>query len=170
MNSGPYLYIDADSCPRQIRSIILKAVVKRHFSSIFVANRLLPDVTKIENKKLVDNFGTPLVQMIVVENKEDSADDKLVELALEGTIAITRDIILADRLINKGLTVLDDRGNIYTKENIKSRLSERNVMTQMRQWGIFAEKTKAMGAKEVQAFANALDYQLTILEKKVKQK
>jgi uncharacterized protein YaiI (UPF0178 family) len=161
------LYVDADSCPRQLRAIILKAVEKRSISAIFAADRPLPDVVALENRRLKDSFGTPLVRMLVVEKGDDSADDLLVELGTDGALAITRDIPLATRLAELGMVVLDDRGGTYTRETVRERLSMRNLMTELREYGVFAEKTKPLGPREVQAFANALDRELTRMLKHI---
>ncbi|MFA5514182.1 MAG: DUF188 domain-containing protein [Sphaerochaetaceae bacterium] len=164
------LYVDADSCPREIRQIILRAVTKREIPSLFVANRELPDVVELEKRNLKTEGGFSLVTMIVVENKDASADNKIVELAQKNSIAITRDIPLADRLVSLGLTVLDDRGSVFTQQNIKERLSLRNLMTKLRQDGLYIERTNALSSKEIQGFANALDRELTKIEKHLKQK
>ncbi|MFW5485355.1 MAG: DUF188 domain-containing protein [Spirochaetaceae bacterium JB067] len=158
----PRLFIDADSCPKPLRAIILKSVVKRNIRTVFVADRSLPDVVQVEK-------SSPLATMVVVEKGDDSADDMLVTLAEgnEGALAVTRDVILADRLASLGLTVLDDRGGVYTKENVKERLSVRNMMSSLRDCNIYVEKTKPMSAKEIQLFANAFDRELTrVLQRK----
>ena len=155
------LYVDADSCPRQLRAIILKAVVKRRVTSLFAADRPLPDVVKTESRDLKDDRGVPLVNMVVVEKGDDSADDLLVELGSSGALAITRDIPLASRLAELGMVVIDDRGGRYTSETVGERLSMRNLMTELREYGVFAERTRPLGPREVQAFANALDRELT---------
>jgi uncharacterized protein YaiI (UPF0178 family) len=118
-------------------------------------------VVALEQKHLLDAEGKALVRMIVVEKGDDSADDLLVELGGEGALAITRDIPLATRLAELGMVVLDDRGGTYTKETVRERLSMRNMMTELREYGVFVEKTKPMGPREIQAFANALDRELT---------
>jgi uncharacterized protein YaiI (UPF0178 family) len=169
MDNPFYLYVDADSCPREIREIILRAVVKREIPALFVANIELPDVILLQQKQLKSSDNKDLVTMLVVENKDGSADNKIVELAKKDCIAITRDIPLADRLVSLGLVVLDDRGSVFTAENIKERLSVRNLMTQLRLEGVYVEKTKALGSKEIQGFANALDRELTKLTKIMKQ-
>ncbi len=150
----PQLFVDADSCPKALRAIILKSVNKRKITAVFVADRVLQDVVKVENK-------THLARMIVVEKGDDSADDAIVSLAQKGALAITRDVILADRLAEKGLTVLDDRGGVFTRENVKERLSVRNMMSELRDYNIYVEKTKPMSPKEIQLFANAFDRELT---------
>ena len=159
------LFVDADSCPRQLRNIILKAVVKRRVATVFAADRPLPDVVQTENRNLTDADGNRLVHMIVVEKGDDSADDMLVALGRSGALAITRDIPLATRLAELGMVVLDDRGGKYTKETVRERLSLRNMMTELREYGVFFERTRPMGSREVQAFANALDRELTRMDK-----
>lgn len=155
------LYVDADSCPRNLRSIILKAVMKRHVPALFAADRPLPDVLAAMEKKKTDGNGYPLVHMAVVQKGDDSADDRLVALSRDGALAVTRDIPLATRLAERGMVVLDDRGGVYTKETVRERLSMRNMMTELRECGVFVEKTKPMGPRDVQAFSNALDRELT---------
>ncbi len=155
------LYVDADSCPRQLRTIILKAVVNRRITSLFAADRPLPDVVKVEGRNLTDDRGVPLVRMVVVEKGDDSADDLLVELGSAGALAITRDVPLASRLAELGMVVIDDRGGRYTKETVGERLSMRNLMTELREYGVYVERTRPLGPREIQAFANALDRELT---------
>ena len=87
----------------------------------------------------------------------NSADDKLVELSETPGFAITHDIPLASRLIEKGLVVLDDRGHELTKENIRARLSERNFMESLRQNGYVSEKTKSFDQRTINEFASAFD-------------
>ncbi len=142
--------------------ILLKAVTKRKVPAIFVADRPLKDVLEVEKTSPSDPF---LVRMIVVEKGDDSADDYLVASAVSGALSVTRDVILADRLVEKGLTVLDDRGGLFTENNVKERLSVRNAMKEFRDMQIFDQKNKPVSPKEIQKFANALDRELTKLGK-----
>lgn len=165
------LYVDADSCPKPLRAIILKAVMKRSLRAYFVADRPLKDVQLsyeehtaelregIEKEERLQ-IKSPIT-MVVVEPGSDSADQWIVDHSSEGALAITRDIILADRLVSNGLTVLDDRGGVFTKENIAERLSIRNMMTSLREAGVFAEKHKPMSAKEIREFSSAFDREIT---------
>jgi uncharacterized protein YaiI (UPF0178 family) len=159
------LYVDADACQRNLRAIIIKAIVKRRVPAFFAADRSLPDVTAVIQEGHALSDGYPLVHMAIVPKGDDSADDCLVKHAHPGALAITRDIILAARLAELGLVVLDDRGGVYTKENVRERLSVRNMMTELRDYGIFAERTRPMGPREIQAFSNALDREITRLMK-----
>jgi uncharacterized protein YaiI (UPF0178 family) len=85
------------------------------------------------------------------------ADDHIVSNALAGDVAITADIPLAARLVDKLLTVLNPRGEEYDRENIGERLSVRDFLTEARENGIVTGGPKAYGPKDKQRFANALD-------------
>ena len=156
-----WLFIDADSCPKPLRSIILKAILTRQVPALFVADRALPDVVE-----LMKTQGR-LVRMAIVPKGTDSADDYLVRGIRTNSVAITRDVILAARLAERGSTVLDDRGGVFTKETVRERLSMRNLMTSLREQGIYAEKTRPLSAKDIQLFANALDRELTKLQRTI---
>jgi uncharacterized protein YaiI (UPF0178 family) len=57
--------------------------------------------------------------------------------------------------------VIDPRGAEYTAESIGERLSVRNFMDELRSTGVETGGPAAYGAREKQAFANALDRALT---------
>lgn len=166
------IYVDSDSFLKQMREIVLRAAIKRNLDITFVADRSLKDVQLKKERHTADLRKAYLdknpncdrdqlktlkskIKMIVVKSDSDSADDKIVELAQKGDLAITHDIPLIDRLCEKGVLVLDDRGNIFTDKNIKERLSIRNAMTELRSYGINIEKSKKMGVKEIKAFSDA---------------
>ena len=103
--------------------------------------------------------------MVVVESGSNAADDALVELAESPALAITHDIPLAARLLEKDLIVIDDRGNTLTKERIRERLSERENNALFREMGLFDNKSKHFDEKTIRAFSAAFDRALSILEK-----
>jgi uncharacterized protein YaiI (UPF0178 family) len=79
--------------------------------------------------------------------------------ALPGDIIITRDIPLASRAVAAGITTLNDRGERWTVDTIRERLSVRDHMAALREAGLAAglEKARTYGPKETRAFADALD-------------
>ncbi|MGE4583851.1 MAG: DUF188 domain-containing protein [Sphaerochaeta sp.] len=175
------VYVDADSCPTNIRSIILKAVMRHNLPSYFVADRPLKDVQKAyqDHTKQLREAARARIEagddnlraiksrlcMVVVAPGMDSADDWIAEHCTAPAFAITHDIPLADRLVEQGITVLDDRGNTFTKENMAQRLSIRNAMKEFREMGVFAEKHAKVGPKQIKAFSDAFDTLLTSLLK-----
>ncbi|MEA1910840.1 MAG: DUF188 domain-containing protein [Spirochaetota bacterium] len=142
------IWVDSDSCPRQIRQIIVRASMRVKIETIFVANVNIPDT---------DNKWS---SMQLVPLGEGEADKYIFENGVKGDIAITRDIPLADDLVKKGLLVLDDRGSVFTADNIGERLSMRNAMTELRSYGVMSKSAGAMDNKAVQQFANAFDREL----------
>ncbi|MBC7896820.1 MAG: DUF188 domain-containing protein, partial [Cytophagaceae bacterium] len=60
-----------------------------------------------------------------------------------------------------GVVVIDPRGDVHTAESIGERLSVRNFMETLRSTGVETGGPAAYGAREKQAFANALDRALT---------
>jgi uncharacterized protein YaiI (UPF0178 family) len=104
-------------------------------------------------------------EMEICPKTENAADDRLVELAEKRDLAITRDIPLAKRLIEKEAAVIDDRGRVFTPDNINELLSLRNFMVGLADNGMGTERTANYGKKELKSFADSLDRILTKLAK-----
>lgn len=175
----PTILVDADSMPQSMRSVILRRAVRENIPTVFAADRDLADVREAVREHTIA-LRAPLrgvmdkseirkvkstVQMLVVESGQDAADDALVELSGPTCLVVSHDIPLLARAIEKGATGLDDRGNIYTRENIAPRLSQRNNNRILREMGIFEEHEGAMDRRVLSSFANAFDRQLALMEK-----
>jgi uncharacterized protein YaiI (UPF0178 family) len=143
------ILIDADSCPRPARELILRAALKRGLTAIFAANRPIPGISG------------PNVVMELCPPGENSADNRIVELAAPGDLVITRDVPRAGRLVEKAIAVLDDRGGRYSAENIRERLSIRNFLVGLAENGLGMERKACYGKKELKTFADALDRELS---------
>lgn len=143
------ILVDADANPAAVTEILYRAANRKKITLTLVANQKL----KIPDSLFIKNH--------VVKEGPDEADDKIVEMVKEGDLVITTDIPLADRVIKKGATVINPRGKLYTRENIKEKLSMRNLMTELRSGGIQTERPSVFSIKDKQAFANQLDRFLT---------
>jgi len=148
------ILVDADSCPKEARNLVLRRAAKLKLRLIFAANRPIPGVDDITS-----------AEMEICPNKENSADDRIVELAQENDLVITRDVPLAKRLIEKAVAVLDDRGRMFTKNNINEALSIRNFTVGLADNGLGIERMANYGKKELKSFADSLDRILTQLIK-----
>lgn len=152
------IWVDADSCPRQVRDLICRTGHRLKLRVNFVANRQIP----------LPESG--LFSMIIADDAPDAADDHIVENANLEDLVVTRDIPLAKRLVDRGLRVINDRGNVYTENNINERLMMRNLMLELYNNGLTPDKTGVFGKKELQEFANALDREITkMLKEAVRQ-
>ncbi|WP_304241132.1 DUF188 domain-containing protein [Gracilinema caldarium] len=143
------ILVDADSCPKAARDAILRAIRRTGFQGIFAANRPIPGISNDE-----------LCRMELCETHHGAADDRIVELAEPGDLVITRDIPLAHRLVEANISVLDDRGRLYTRENIRERLSLRDFMVGLAEQGLGPERIAGYGKKELKAFADGFDREL----------
>ena len=96
----------------------------------------------------------------------DAADDHIVENANQEDLVVTRRYSRSPkRLVDRGIRVINDRGNVYTENNINERLMVRNLMLELYNNGITPERTGVFGKKELQEFANALDREITKMMK-----
>jgi uncharacterized protein YaiI (UPF0178 family) len=88
---------------------------------------------------------------------EGSADNRIVELAHPGDLALTRDIPLASRLVDAAVLVMDDRGRIYTKENIREQLSLRDFTLDLAEKGLKTGRRAGYTNRELKTFADSFD-------------
>lgn len=144
------IWIDADAAPRDVKEIVFRAAKRLELRTIMVANQRLP--------RPLDN---PFVDTVLVHGGPDVADQHIAEHAAAGDIVITADIPLAAILVEKGIVVLDPRGELYSEENVRERLSIRDFMESLRGSGVETGGAKPYGPKDRQAFAGALDRVLT---------
>lgn len=139
------IWIDADACPKVIKEIVFRASIRTNTPVIMVANQPIH----------VPPHG--LVSFIQVARGFDMADDRIVQEMAQGDVVISADIPLADVVIKKGGIVINPRGELYTKENIKDRLATRNLREELRDIGMITGGPKPLNPKDRQAFANRLD-------------
>jgi uncharacterized protein len=140
------IWVDADAAPRDVKDVIYRA-----------ASRLAIPTVLVANKRLSAPLDNPHISTIWVQGGPDVADRHIADHAAAGDIAVTADIPLAAILVEKGLTVLDPRGELYTEDNVRERLSIRDFMETLRGSGVETGGAKPYGPKAKQAFAAALD-------------
>jgi len=143
------IWVDADACPRVIKDILYRAAERRKIRLILVANSRFP-VPKSE-----------FIDFMQVGAGFDKADLAIVEQARNGDLVITTDIPLAAGVIEKGGLGLSPRGELFTPDNIRSRLTMRDFLDEMRGSGVMTGGPSALSARDRQEFANQLDRLLT---------
>lgn len=144
------LWVDGDAMPRGVKDIIFRAAKRLDLEAALVANR-----------RLATPPGNDKVQSVTVPGGPDAADDYIWEHASVGDLAITADIPLAARLVEKGVTAIDPRGQEYTEATISERLSIRDFMDQLRSTGVETGGPKPYSDSDKRAFADAFDRTLT---------
>jgi uncharacterized protein YaiI (UPF0178 family) len=144
------LWIDADAAPRDVKEIVFRAARRLEMQTVLVANQRMPVPP-----------GNPFVTAVRVEGGPDVADLYIVEQAAPGDVAVTADIPLAAALVNKGVAVIDPRGDEFDAENVGERLAVRDFMDGLRGAGVETGGSRPYEPKDKQAFAGSLDRILT---------
>ena len=152
------IYVDADSCPRSAREMILRFSSRLGIKSVFAANHPIPGLPEF-------NEGNQTAFMELCPPGEGAADRRILELAKSGDLVITRDIPLAEQLVDAGITVLDDRGRAFTKENIREARSIRDFTVGLANNGLDFDRIPSYGKKELSSLANSLDRELSRLSR-----
>lgn len=137
------IYVDADACP--VKPEILK-----------VAERCALQVVMVANTGLRPSRD-PMVKMVTVSGAFDAADDWIVEHAEKGDIAITADVPLAARLVEKGVHVTGPTGKLFTKETIGVQNAMRDFNQYLREAGEIKGYNAPFSAKDRSNFLQAMD-------------
>lgn len=144
------IWVDADATPRDVKEILFRAAKRLEIATVLVANQ-----------RLSTPMNNPYVRTERVRGGPDVADRHIAEHASEGDLAVTADIPLAATLVEQGLLVIDPRGDEYSEENVRARLSVRDFMESLRASGVETDGPKPYGPADKRAFAAALDRILT---------
>lgn len=140
------IWIDADACPNIIKDILFRAAERRQLPLVLVANKVIATPPSL------------FIKAVQVAKGFDVADNYIVQQCQANDLVITADIPLAAEVVAKQAYALNPRGELYTKENIKEHLAMRDFMTGLRDTGQVASGgPAALGQRDKQAFANALD-------------
>lgn len=144
------IWVDADAAPRDVKDIVARA-----------AMRLEVRTHLVSSQRVQTPANNAFVTAVRVGGAPDAADDHIVDEAEGGDVAVTADIPLAARLVEKGVVAIDPRGTEYTEENVGHRLSIRDFMDRLRSTGVDTGGPDAYGPAEKRAFAATFDRVLT---------
>ena len=112
------ILVDADACP-----------VKEEIYRV-AARRKVP-VSVVSNSPFRVPVG-PLVERVVVDGGFDAADDWIAERADERAVVVTADILLADRCLKAGASVIAPNGKPFTAASIGAAVATRAIMADLR--------------------------------------
>lgn len=118
------ILVDADACP--VKDEVYK-----------VAWRLGVPVTLVANShlRIPDH---PLIDRVTVSDGFDAADDWIAERSGPTMLVITADILLADRCIKAGATVIAPNGKPFTGNSIGNAVAVRAIMADLRSGAVGA--------------------------------
>jgi uncharacterized protein len=112
------ILVDADACP--VKDEVYKVAWRREVPVTVVSNAHLRVPAH------------PLIERVVVSDRFDAADDWIESQADERTVVVTGDILLADRCLKKGATVIGPNGKPFTSASIGGAIVTRAIMADLR--------------------------------------
>lgn len=147
------ILVDADACP--VKEEICKVAFRRQVAVKVVSNMRL---------RVPDH---PLIARVTVSDAFDAADDWIAEAADARTVVVTSDILLADRCLKAGATVISSTGKPFTHASIGSAIATRAIMADLRAGGEAIGGPAPFAKADRSRFLQALDEALARLARKV---
>ena len=115
------IYIDADACP--VKDEVERVATRHQLKTWLVCDGgLRPS-------------QNPLLQLIVVTQGADAADDWIAEHIRPADICVTNDIPLAGRCLKQGAFAIKPNGETYTDDSIGMALATREILQGLRDTG-----------------------------------
>jgi uncharacterized protein len=150
--SGPIrILVDADACP--VKDEVYKVAWRREVPVRVVSNARI---------RVPDH---PLIERVLVSDAFDAADDWIAEQADARAVVVTGDILLADRCLKAGATVLGHNGKPFTGASIGSAIATRAIMADLRAGGDAIGGPAPFAKTDRSRFLQALDEALVRLSK-----
>ena len=152
MNKPPSsvrILVDADACP--VKDEVYRVAFRRQVPVKVVSNSRI---------RVPDH---PLVERVLVSDAFDAADDWIAEQAGAATVVVTGDILLADRCLKAGATVLGPNGKPFTSASIGSAVATRAIMADLRAGGDIVGGPAPFAKADRSRFLQALDAALVRL-------
>jgi uncharacterized protein YaiI (UPF0178 family) len=146
------ILVDADACP--VKEEIYKVAFRQEVPVTIVSNspiRIPPH---------------PLIDRVVVSDGFDAADDWIAERADADGICITADILLADRCLKAGATVIAPTGKPFTMASIGGAIATRAIMADLRAGGDVIGGPAPFSKTDRSRFLSALDETLVRLKRR----
>ena len=137
------IFIDGDACP--VKDEVYAVAARIGLAVVVVANQRI---------HVPADLG---VEMVVVEEGPDAADDWIAEEIREGDVVITADIPLAARCLEVGAFALGTNGREFTQDSIGSALATREIKASIRESGVVTGGPPPLTGRDRSRFSNVLD-------------
>ena len=137
------ILVDADSCP--VKQEVFRVAQRYGLKVILVAN------------SAINCPAEDWIEVKVVKDHLDAADDWIVDHTNQDDIVITGDIPLASLSIKKGARVLSPRGTVFTESSVGNALATRDLLTHLRDIGLKTEGPPSFDKKDRSRFLQSLD-------------
>lgn len=137
------IFVDGDGCPVKEETYV-------------VAMRYRVPVALVANSPL----GVPRglgVELVLVDQGPDAADDWIAEHVRPGDVVVTADIPLAARCLEAGARVLGTTGRVFSEDSIGDRLATRELGSYLREAGVSSGGPPSISARDRSRFLSKLD-------------
>lgn len=138
-----HIYVDGDACP--VKDEVVRVAARHDLVVRLVANQWLRHAQE------------PCVEMVVVADGFDAADDWIAERAGPADIVVTADIPLAGRCLEGGAQVLGPTGRPFTDAGIGMAKAMRDLSAHLRETGEISGAGPAFSKKDRSNFLQALE-------------
>jgi uncharacterized protein YaiI (UPF0178 family) len=145
------IYVDADACP--VKPEIYR-VAERYQLKVYVVSNSYMNVPR-----------DPRLELVVVSDSFDAADNWIAERVGPGDIVVTADIPLADRSLKAGASVIGNTGVPFTTASIGMAMANRELLSNLRAMGEVTGGPKPMSPRDRSRFLSALDQAVQTLRR-----
>ncbi len=143
------ILVDADACP--VKDETYRVALRHGVPVTIVSNSPI----RVPAHASIDR--------VVVGGGFDAADDWIAERAGTGVVCITADILLADRCLKAGGSVIAPNGKPFTAASIGGAIATRAIMADLRAGGDQIGGPPPFGKTDRSRFLSALDEALVRL-------
>ena len=145
------IYVDGDACP--VKDEVLKVAERHQLRVHMVSNSWL-------------RAGVhPLVNLVVVAQGADAADDWIVDHIKACDIAVTADILLAARCLGNLARVISPTGKVFDEDSIGMAVAMRDLNAQLRDSGEIRGGASPFSKQDRSRFLRALEDQIQAVKR-----
>ena len=137
------IFVDADACP--VKDEVYVVSTRHGLPVVLVANSRMG---------VPDGFG---VELVVVDQGPDVADDWIVESVRPGDVVVTADIPLAARCLAVGARAIGTNGRVFTEDAIGDLVATRDLKAELRDAGVVSGGPPPLSERDRSRFLAKLD-------------
>lgn len=137
------IFVDADACP--VKDEVYAVAARHALPVVLVANAPL---------------GVPRglgVELVVVDEGPDAADDWIAENVRAGDVVVTADIPLAARCLRAGARAVGPDGRAFTEDSIGGALAMRDLHASLRDQGVVTRGPRPLAPRDRSRFLSTLE-------------
>jgi uncharacterized protein YaiI (UPF0178 family) len=137
------IYVDADACP--VKDETVRVAARHDLKTLLVSDGGIRP------------HQSPRVELVIVDQGPDAADNWIAEHIQESDICITSDIPVAARCLERGALAIKPNGEPFTEDGIGMARANRELMQGLRESGEITGGPKPFSKSDHSEFLNRLE-------------